>query len=209
MSAENKPELLVTAFVDYICPFCYVGNHRLDQLRDEFDLKVYWRFVELHPETPRDGLRVTELGYPEEEMQVRLANLYTLAASDGLPMTMRQRTANSHLALLLAEAAKESGREVFYALHERLFRAFFAEDKNIADAEVLWGLAREAGMPDELVDRAWTDSRYTAKIQENLLAAAQLGIQATPTFFFGEQRMTGAVPVDELRQAARASLVRN
>lgn len=41
MSA-TKPELRLTVFSDYICPFCYIGDARINRLREDFDLKVNW-----------------------------------------------------------------------------------------------------------------------------------------------------------------------
>ena len=35
MSKSEKPALLATVFTDYICPFCYIGDVRLDRLRDD------------------------------------------------------------------------------------------------------------------------------------------------------------------------------
>jgi hypothetical protein len=35
MRLPEKPTLLAAVFMDYICPFCYVGDVRLDRLREE------------------------------------------------------------------------------------------------------------------------------------------------------------------------------
>ena len=48
-AAREKPVLLATVFTDYICPFCYVGDARLDRLREDYALKINWCFVEIHP----------------------------------------------------------------------------------------------------------------------------------------------------------------
>ena len=58
-----KPRLSVTVFSDYICPFCYVGDARLDKLRDGYELDVEWCFYEIHPDNPAEGKPVEEL-YP-------------------------------------------------------------------------------------------------------------------------------------------------
>ena len=55
MGGTGKPTLLATVFSDYICPFCYVGDVRLDRLREYYELKISWCFVEIHPETPAEG----------------------------------------------------------------------------------------------------------------------------------------------------------
>ena len=58
MSATEKPVLLATVFSDYICPFCYIGDLRLDRLREHFDLKINWMLLEIHPETPAGGMPI-------------------------------------------------------------------------------------------------------------------------------------------------------
>jgi len=199
----EKPELLATVFTDYICPFCYVGDVRLDRLRDDYDLKINWCFLEIHPDTPAEGMAIEELGYPESRWQQMMDNLATLAEEEGITFIPHTFTTNSHKALLLAEAAKEAGAEVFYALHRRLFEAFFSEGRNIGDESVLAGLAHMAGVPDELLSRAWTEDRYEQRLQLYLEGAHALGVRATPTVFFGEQqRIDGALPYSVFRQAA-------
>ena len=66
---SDKPELRISVFSDYICPFCYIGHHRLMQLRDKYDLRINWRLIEIHPETPSEGQPVSGLGYGEEQWQ--------------------------------------------------------------------------------------------------------------------------------------------
>ena len=63
---ESLPELKVTVFSDYICPFCYVGHHRLMRLRDSYDLKINWCFIEIHPENSAAGEPVADLDYPSD-----------------------------------------------------------------------------------------------------------------------------------------------
>lgn len=204
MPVTGKPELLATVFTDYICPFCYVGDVRLDRLRDDYELKVNWCFLEIHPDTPADGMAIEELGYPESRWQLMMDNLASLAEEEGLTFKPHRFTTNSHKALLLAEAAKEAGAATFYTLHRRLFEAYFSEGQNIGDVSVLEGLAHAAGLPDEVLSRAWTDDRYERRLQLYLEGAQALGVRATPTVFFGEQqRIDGVLPYAAFRKAAR------
>jgi len=73
------PELKLTVYSDYICPFCYVGNHRLQRLRDSYDLMINWRFIEIHPETSADGEPIEDLDYPSETWQLMMDNLRRIA----------------------------------------------------------------------------------------------------------------------------------
>lgn len=198
-----KPELLVTVYSDYICPFCYIGHVRLARLRNEYDLKINWRFIEIHPETPAKGQSVDELGYEPEQWKLMMDNLKQMASEDGIEIGDHRMTTNSHKALLLAEAAKQQGREIFYDLNENIFKAWFSEGRNIGDHTVLQDIAECSGVSRETVERAWRDEKYEEKLKNNLMNAVSLSVTATPTFFFGKNKLTGAVPEAVLRDAAK------
>jgi predicted DsbA family dithiol-disulfide isomerase len=199
----ERPELRVTVFSDYICPFCFIGSRRLLRLNEAFELRVNWCGVEIHPETPPAGMPVARLGYEPAQWTAMMENLQHMAADDGLVLREHDFTTNSHKALLLADSAKEAGREPFYALHEGLFRAFHVEGKNIGDESVLRRLSTEAGIPKAMVERAWRDERFEERLRQNLQAAAQIGLRGTPTFLIGRQVIAGAIPYSQLELAAR------
>lgn len=201
MDAE-KPRLLTTVFSDYICPFCYVGDARLDRLREHYDLKVNWCSLEIHPETSAAGVPVSELGYEDATWQRMMESLERLAQEEGLTLASHGFSTNSHRAILLAEAAKRAGADTFYRLHKRLFEAYLGEGKNIGDAEILSSLATQVGVSSELVEQAWTDPRFEERLLQNHKVAHELSIKSTPTIFIGEQRLDGVVPFDEMMAAA-------
>ena len=198
----NLPELRLTVFSDYICPFCYVGHHRLMRLRDEYDLKINWCFIEIHPETSPEGEPVASLDYPSEQWNQLMQNLEAVAKEEGIAMAEHTFTTNSKDALLLSEAAKEQGREKFYDLHEKLFAAFFVDSRNIGDRNILRELAADSGIDNEAIESAWQEKKYQQRILSNYHAARQHEIQAVPSFIFGERKLTGVVTEDVMRSAA-------
>jgi len=204
MAVTEKPELLATVFTDYICPFCYIGDVRLDRLREDYDLRINWCFLEIHPQTPAAGMDSSELGYSEPKWQQMMDNLSRLAGEEGISFRPQTFTTNSHKALLLAEAAREDGAAVFYALHRRLFEAYFTEGQNIGEQAVLEQLAGAAGVSDAVLSRAWSDEKYTQRLEQYLAAARELDVRATPTIFFAErQRIDGALPLDVFKRLAK------
>lgn len=202
----NLPELRLTVFSDYICPFCYVGHHRLMRLRDEYDLKINWCFIEIHPETSAEGEPVASLEYPSEQWNQLMQNLEAVAKEEGIAMADHTFTTNSKDALLLSEAAKEQGREKFYDLHEKLFAAFFIDSRNIGDRNILRELAADSGIDNEVIESAWLEEKYRQRILSSYHAARQHEIQAVPSFIFGERKLTGVVTEDVMRSAARDML---
>ena len=202
----SKPVLRVSVFSDYICPFCYIGSRRLLRLEDEYRLEVNWCVLEIHPETPAEGVPVSQLGYAPAQWQALMHNLQRLAQAEGLQLRERQFTTNSQQALLLAEAAKRAGRTTFYALHEALFDAFFRRGLNIGERAVLQALAQDAGLSPELTAAAWQDPAYRQRLALNARHAVELGLTGTPTYVFGRRLISGAVEEQFLRDAARELL---
>jgi predicted DsbA family dithiol-disulfide isomerase len=203
---SRRPELKITVFSDFICPFCYIGHRRVEHLRDAYDLKINWRFLEIQPETPVDGGSFSDYGIPDARRKMLDTALAEMAGEEGLKFCSRERVSNSNKALRLAEAAKREGADVFYPLCESLFRSYFAEGQDIGDEAVLRRLAREAGMAEESLDAVWREEQLQVMLTQNLRSAIELGVTGTPTFFFGETRLTGAVPVESLRAAARTQV---
>jgi predicted DsbA family dithiol-disulfide isomerase len=202
----SKPELKVTVFSDYICPFCYIGDARLNRLRACFEIKVNWCFLEIHPQTSAQGESVSSLNYPTETWKRMIATLRHMAEEESLSLREHDFTTNSRSALQLAEASKSIDPAVFYRLHARLFEAFFCAGLNIGDRDCLRGLALDAGMTEAQIASAWQDEAVSKRLQHYLKVAQQLRVQATPTFFIGRRRLDGAVPVGQLVAAAEAAV---
>jgi predicted DsbA family dithiol-disulfide isomerase len=181
-----------------------VGERRLARLSEEFDVRVERRFLEIHPETPAEGRPVSELGYPPEQWARMMENLNRMGKAEGIVFSERTFTTNSHKALLLAEAAKEEGPDIFEALNEGLFRAYFTEGRNIGDLQVLRDVAQAAGVPAGRMEQAWSDAAYEERLARDHAAAAEIGITGIPLFIVdGRWILEGAVPVEMLREVAQ------
>ena len=210
MSDIQKPELKVSVISDYICPFCFIGHKRLATLRDHYDLKINWCFVEIHPETPALGHDVALLNYSEEYWNGLMKNLQQLASEENITLSPQTMTTNSRKALLLAEASKQLGPDYFYPLHESLFNAYFVNGQNIGDEQVLRKLAAECDIPDEIIEAAWSDP-YTHGPEDQtpkallpyLQYAGAIQASSVPTFIFSKEILSGVVTTDTLMEAAR------
>jgi|CXWL01.1.fsa_nt_gi predicted DsbA family dithiol-disulfide isomerase len=198
MSDQHAPEpLQIIAYSDYVCPWCYIGLQRIEQLMREFPVAVEWRPFELHPETPRSGTDLAgRLGSPERARAYR-DSIIMLASDSGLQMQMPRVVANSHLALEAAEFAREHGG--FEAYHRALFHAYFEEGRDIGDAEILCEIARSCGVDDQGLRQALADEIYRDRIDDVTRAARADEVVSTPTFIFqGDNgfadgfRLTGA-----------------
>lgn len=198
---KEKPLLRLTLFTDYICPFCYIGDIRLQKLREDYEVMVNFRFIEIHPETPVQGSTVDTLDYSEEKWQGMMDGLLEMAKQEGVELAPVRMLANSHHALLLAEAVKKEGREIFYTLNQKLYEEYFVAGRNIGDIDVLEDIAQASGVSETVIARAWSDAELENTLKLNMEMAVKAGVTGTPTFFIGQQRLIGAVSLDSLRQA--------
>ena len=199
-----KPELKLSVFSDYICPFCYIGHHRIQQLKRDYDLKINWCLIEIHPETPDTGMPTTDLNYSDQQWQGIVNSLNLLIDEDQLPFKHEhQFTTNSHKALLLAEACKPLGAETFYKIHNRLFEAFFVDMLNIGDEAILRQIAKECEIPENTVDEALTNNNELEKhLKLYLQYASQAQVTGVPTTIIGQESISGVPSVSSLQQAA-------
>jgi len=197
------PELKITVYSDYICPFCYVGHHRLQRLRDSYDLKINWCFLEIHPETSAQGEAIDSLDYPADTWTLMMDNLERVAAEENIPLTRISFITSSRDALVLSEAAKELSREIFYDLHERLFSAYFVDAINIGNWEELIAIAESCGIDKTFALAAWDNDRYKQRLLDNFNSARKHEIQSVPSFVFGDRILTGVVAESSFREAAR------
>ena len=203
---QQKPLLRVTLFTDYICPFCYIGDLRLQHLQNDYEVLVNFRFIEIHPDTPAQGTTIDTLDYSDEQWQGMMDGLLEMAREEGITLAPVRMLANSHRALLLAEAVKIEGRDIFYAFNQALYREYFLSGRNIGDVEVLRKIAQDSGVSDSVIENAWSDAELEKILQMNMNMAVKAEVSGTPTFFIGQQRLTGAVPLSTLRQAAEAAI---
>ena len=211
--AEKKPELKLSVLSDYICPFCFIGHLRLESLRQQYDLKINWCFIEIHPETPASGQSVKLLDYSQENWDQMMQNLASLAAEEGVTLCEQTITTNSRKALLLSEACKSLGAELFYPLHRALFDAYFVDGRNIGDEAVLRDIASAQRIPDYIIHQAWSDpysdgpaNSVPASLLPYLQYAGAIQATSVPTFIIGEQILPGAVSRETLLSAAQSAL---
>ncbi len=209
----NKPELKISILSDYICPFCFIGHLRLDALREVYDLKINWCFIEIHPETPAEGHSVKMLNYSDETWDEMTKSLCQLADEEGITLHKQTFTTNSRKALLLSQAVKPLGADVFYPLHEQLFNDYYIHGKNIGDESVLRDIAKQHKIPEHIVDAAWSDKYASGpanSVPSSLLPylqyAGALQIKSVPCFIIGEQMLSGVISRNKLLDAAKKEI---
>jgi len=125
---------------DYLCPWCYVGQHR-DLLLDELGVTVTHLPYELHPEIPPEG-RSVRLG---GRLRTTFDRVEAACDEVGMPFRRPIRMPNTRRALLTAEWVRREQPDTFAGVHRGLFAAHFETGEPLDDPSVLDEIVTGAG----------------------------------------------------------------
>ena len=205
----------LTVISDVICPWCYIGKHRLDlalkKLRRDYDVHVLWKAFELNPTMPIKGME--RMAYLEYKFGTRLIadkiykNIENIAVEDGLEIAFEHilKTPNtrlSHKLIASSECPVEQNKLV-----DVLFEAYFIHGKDIGDKKVLTEIARELKLSQQVQDSLERSNDATDSLvvsQED--RAAELGVTGVPAFIYDDRLLFSGAQSPEtmylsLRQA--------
>jgi predicted DsbA family dithiol-disulfide isomerase len=111
----------------------------------------------------------------------------------GLPFTPHKRIPNSRAALNVAELARTNG--VHDQFHSRLMTAYWAEDADISDPEVLAGEGARFGLDRAEVIETATSHPFQQLIQASTVAVHEMGAGGVPAFVVDDKMLIpGAQP---------------
>ncbi len=147
----------------------------------------------MHPETPEEGLLLEDLFAGRAlDIPQMLRRMKTVAAEEGLPFGDRKKTFNSRRAQELAKWAESKGRGA--AFHDAVFRAYFADGKNIAKTDNLIELAEALDLSGREAQEVLNTSAFRQAVDQDWMRSHRLGVTAVPTFLCDQQSVAGAQP---------------
>jgi predicted DsbA family dithiol-disulfide isomerase len=166
---------------------------RTDQLQRQYHVELHWSVFPLHPDTPEEGLELSELfAGREAEIKAMQARLSQLAAAEGLPLVERSRTYNSRRAQELGKWAASRG--VGDPFRHAVYRAYFVEGINIALIDELVWIAMSVGLPGDDARKVIEAGSYASAVDADWQRAGELHITAVPTHLSNGKRLAGFSP---------------
>jgi len=153
-------------------------------LKEEFDLRDEWLPFEIHLETPRGGVLLTEslphIDWPDLYARLReMGAPYDKKFADVLVLP------NSNEVLQAGEYALEHGR--FEQFNEAVFKAYFTDLQDIGARDVIIKVAGECGLDTDDLASALDENRYAARLCAVTEEARSRGINSAPTFIIDNQ----------------------
>ncbi len=205
---QPHPPMTLDVFADIACPWCYIGEAHLAAALDArpgLAVERRWRPFQLQPGLPREGedraFFHRKFGGPER-MEAAFAHVTEAGRAAGVRFDFARlagapNTADAHRLVLLA---RTYGRE--WETVDALFEGYFADGRDLNDAEDFVAIAEHAGVPGADARALLADDRFQADVDRSQEIARRSGIGGVPLYLFGDQfALSGAQPVEAFVQA--------
>ena len=187
----------VLHWYDFLCPFCYVGQHRTAILV-RHGLHVVELPFQAHPDIPLGGIPAGPRDGPMYAMLEREAE------EAGLPLHWPPRLPNTRRALAAAEWARRHQPRAFPEFHKQLFDAHFVLGEDLEDPAVIDRHASESGIEVAALHAALADDSAAAAVTEAEMIGRKYGVQGTPAWLVGERLIAGLRPAAEFERLAES-----
>jgi len=197
---------------DVVCPWCYLGKRRLEKALSGFegrgDVTIAHRSFQLDPTKPkgetsnRRTMLMSKYRLTEDRVREMDHNMEVMAAAEGIEyhLTDKGQTGNTLDAHRLVHLAASHNRED--QMLDRLYKAYFTEERSVFDLESLVSLAVEEGLDATEVREALESDRYLDAVKRDLDEARMLGVSGVPFFVIdGRYGISGAQATDVFSRA--------
>lgn len=207
-------DITIELYTDINCPWCLIGQHRLDKvLADRFpevSADVVHYPVFLMPDCPPEGVRIKDLlksKYGIVDPTEAWARPEAEARASGLDLDLSKQewAFPTQVAQTLVRVARDKGTQ--HPLAVALARAHFLDARNISDVPTLIELTRPHGFSADEVTRLAADGEEIALTVREAAIGAQHGVRSVPQFNFpGDIILIGGRSEDEISAAIKQAL---
>jgi predicted DsbA family dithiol-disulfide isomerase len=199
---------------DFICPWCLIGERRLQKvirrLPADVEVTILWRPYELNPTMPVEGVdrknyRSAKFGSWEYSQSLDRKTILAAAEDDiAFNYDAMQKTPNTFRAHRLMNLAHRHG--VADAVANGIFHGYFEQGRDIGDVAVLADIAGENGL-NRAEALAYLTSDAGAKETRAAISFAT-GIRGVPNFDIEGETISGAQPLNLIEDAIMRAIAR-
>lgn len=164
----------------------------------DYPVILEWMPFELHPDAPPEG---EPRSREDEDPHARHVREYVerMAAEMDLALNMPQFLTNTRQALEVTEYAKQIGRA--NPLVRAFFEAYYVDNLNLGQADVVEDTAVRAGLDREEVHSVIANRRCSSQLDREIAEAERTGIDTTPSAMVCTKLLRGSKPREIFEEA--------
>ena len=193
---------------DYACPYCYIGEVRMKKALSELgitadlEMKAFRLdpYAGQHAESDTVTRFAKKYMLSKEQAAANIEHISQLGKAEGLDFkyatTLFTNTMDAHR---LTKLAQSKSAELADAVSEKLYKAYFTDNLELADRELLTKIGTECGLDETEIREMLVSSNYEDEVRLDEREAARYGIHGVPYFVInGKLAISGAEATDTL-----------
>lgn len=204
----------ITYWSDYACPYCYIGEARMKKALSEIaenenlDVEIEMKAFQLDPSAGEHATGDTQTrfakkyGLSYEHAGRSIEHISEMGRAEGIDFryatTLFTNTMDAHRLTKLAQSKDDP--EIAEKVIGRLFGAYFTDNKELADKDLLQQIGEECGLDADEVREVLSSDKYRDEVIADETQAATYGIHAVPFFVVGEYGISGAQTTEGMKQ---------
>jgi predicted DsbA family dithiol-disulfide isomerase len=206
----TKRKIKIDVISDVVCPWCYIGERRLEkaiaEVSDQVEVEIEYHPFELNPDMPAEGRNqqeyLTKKFGSEAKYQQIVNHVTEVAMQEGLHFDFKKQnispnTRDSHRLIWFA---KKHGKQI--EMKEALMKAYFEEGVDLTKTESLLSISTKVGLAVEETKVFLNSTEGLVEVTTAEMQNAQRGISGVPFYIINNQYgVSGAQPSEIFAKA--------
>ncbi len=211
---EKVIVMKITYWSDYACPYCYIGEMRLEKALEKLGMKdqveLVMKSFELDPEAAHDYTGTTvdrfavKYGLSKEGAMENINHISSLGQAEGIDFKYAQtrytNTMDAHRLTKLV--ASKGNKEMTNKVIHDLFDAYFTQNLELTNRDVLMQIGVDAGLTKQEVEELLDGKRFENDVRNDEIEAYRYRVHSVPYFVIEDKySISGAQPVELFEEA--------
>ena len=204
--------LKITYWSDYACPYCYIGEARLKKAIKGLNIpiEIEMKSFQLDVNAPKKSVGDTQtrfankygISFAQAGLQIEVIS--RMGRDEGLDFkyatTLFTNTFDAHRLTKLAQS--KNNPALTETLIENLFRAYFTDNKELANIELLQSIGEKSGLAAPEVKNLLSSEQFAEQVKQDEYEAFQRGIHGVPFYVIGDKyTISGTQNADLMRES--------
>ncbi|MBQ6775656.1 MAG: DsbA family oxidoreductase [Synergistaceae bacterium] len=205
---------------DYACPYCYIGEARLKKALQGLDIPVEleMKSFQLDITAPKKSNGDTQTRFANKygisfaQAGVQIEVISRMGRSEGLDFkyatTLFTNTMDAHRLTKLAQSKNDPA--LTERVIENLFKAYFSDNRELADLEILQEIGEKSGLNSLEVKNLLASKQFEEDVKKDELEAFERGIHGVPFYIINDKHtISGTMNAEGMREIIRQAYNEN
>ena len=214
----------ITYWSDYACPYCYIGEARLEKAIEELarenainkeDIEIEMKAFELDPNASYEAASRTDerfakkYGMTLDGARRQIEHISMLGRGEGIEFnyidTQYTNMLDAHrlTKLVQSKGNKENTQKVIHLL----FDAYFTKNLKLADRTVLTDIAKQVGIEENELNKMLASKDFIDDVRYDENEAYSLGVHGVPYFVIDDMYViSGCDSISGMKHTIKKSL---